>query len=111
METNEVKITRKWYTQFEKQQIIDHWKESGKSKREYCHESGVNYYTLMKGLSRKRKHKSPSSKRRQSDSCFLQVKLPPASTGNPFVRIYIGKTTVDLYDPVSSDFLFQLLRS
>jgi len=111
MEANVEKITKKGTTTLERQAIIGRWKESGKSKKEFCIESGINYYTLMSWLDPKKKHRAKSLKREQPEERFSEVKLPQKSPAALFARISFGKTSVDLFQVVSPDFLRRILNA
>jgi len=111
MEANVEKITKKGTTTLERQAIIGRWKESGKSKKDFCSENSINYYTLMSWLTPKKKHKAKQSKPIQEEESFSEVKLPSKFSSNLFARISIGKTSVDLFQPVSSDFLRRILNA
>lgn len=111
MVTSEVKITRKWHSAQERSEIINRWKESGKSKQEFCNEYGIKYHTLMKWLTRSRKHKFHRSNPGQPDHGFSLVKLVSGPTGSLFARICVGKLSVDLFQPVSPEYLLRFLKS
>ena len=111
METNSENILRKGTTPHERQAIIMRWKESGKSKKEFCSENGINYYTLMSWLTPKKKHKAKQSKPIHAEESFSEVKLPSKFSSNIFARISFGKSSVDIFQPVSPDFLLRLLNA
>jgi len=110
MEANEVKITKRSSSPQDRQAIIQHWKDSGKSKKEYCSENGINYYTLMSWLTPSKKHKLKQSKPEDPGERFSEIKLPTKSSEALFARISIGKTSVDLFQSVSPDYLRRLLN-
>ncbi|MBK6640375.1 MAG: hypothetical protein IPG39_03655 [Bacteroidetes bacterium] len=62
MEAKEVKSTKRGISQQERQAHLNNWKISGKSKKEYCLEQGINYYTFMSWLTPKKKNKVVRSK-------------------------------------------------
>ncbi|MBK7968577.1 MAG: hypothetical protein IPK08_06375 [Bacteroidetes bacterium] len=63
MEAKEVKSTKRGISQQERQAHLNNWKISGKSKKEYCLEQGINYYTFMSWLTPKKKNKVVRSNR------------------------------------------------
>lgn len=110
METSDEKFTKKGRTNQERQAIIEQWEASGKSKKEFCTEQGVNYYTLMSWLAPKKK-KFRQVKSVKTIDRFSEVKLPLKSTSDLFARISVGKVSLDIFQPVSTDFLLRLLHA
>ncbi len=111
MEAKEVKSTKRGISQQERQAHLNNWKISGKSKKEYCLEQGINYYTFMSWLTPKKKNKVVRSKPAPTVKGFSEVTLPIKSAGSPFARISYGKTAVEILHPVSPDFIRQLMNS
>jgi hypothetical protein len=109
METSEAKIAKKGTTSQERQTIIQRWRESGKSKKDFSNENNINYYTLMSWLTPPKKHKDKRTKSDLSGNQFSEIKLPPKSSESLFARIVTGKSSIELFQPVSPDFLRRIL--
>jgi hypothetical protein len=109
METNEATISLRGHSAKEKQQLIESWKQSGKSRMDFCKERGINYHTFISWINPKKQKKLPKVKPVKVSSGFSEVKLTSPVTGNLFAQIVIEKTQVNLFHPVSADFLKRLL--
>lgn len=111
METSDGKIVKKGTSPEQREAIIVSWKESGKSKKAFCSESGINYCTFISWLTPQKKHKVKQSKSEPLDARFSEIKLPRKSSEVLFARISLGKSSLDLYHPVSPDFLLRLMNA
>ena len=109
MESQALK-TKKGTSLPERQAIVQRWKESGKSKKDFCSENGINYFTLMSWLTPS-KNKAKQLKPPPTAEGFSEIKLLQKISPNLFARISMGKSSVDLYQPVSPDFLVRLLTA
>jgi hypothetical protein len=80
------------------------WMESGKSKKQFTDEQGINYMTFIGWFSTKKKKtvaKQPG---------FVPLKVPH-NVITPFAEISFSKGhRVVLHQPVSADFLQSLLK-
>ena len=90
----------------EKQQLIERWQQSGLNRYAFCKQNNLSYYSLMYWTRKKRvKNKAGSA-----IPGFIPVHLK--STGEQiFAQIETGSgKRVQIYQPVSANFLRQLLR-
>lgn len=98
MET-ENKIVKKGRSRAEKERLLLQWKESGKTRKEFCQEQGINYGTFATW---------PRECITPSESAFKEIKLGP-STQMLFAQVhYPGGIRMDFFQPVSSEFLRSL---
>ena len=110
MESDDAVVYKKGVSTQEKQALIESWKQSGKTKTIFCKERGVNYYTFMSWINPKKQTKSYKTRMQKDVPAFTEVKIASSTPGNLFARISVGKTSVDLFQPVSSDFIRRLLQ-
>lgn len=111
METGETSISKKEYTAAEKQALVASWKQSGQSMIAFSRTIGVNYHTFINWIKPKKQKKPVKAGRGKPASGFSEIVLPASDNGNLFARIAIGKTQLDIYRPVSADFLLRLLNA
>jgi hypothetical protein len=111
METSDGKMIKKGTSPEQREAFIVSWKESGKSKKEFCSESGINYCTFISWLTPQKKHKVKQIKSEPPAARFSEIKLPQKSSEVLFARLSLGKSSLDLFQPVSADFLKRLLGS
>lgn len=91
------------YTDLERQELIDQWKQSGKNKTEFCKENSLSYFSFCDWI-RKRK-RVPKTK-----SSFIPVKIKPNSE-KPFAEISLKSgTVITLYKEVNVAFLSCLVK-
>ncbi len=107
MEQNEATILKKGYSKEEKQELIASWQRSGKSRAAFSKDGGINYHTLISWTTSKKK-KQRSVKPEPASAGFSEVKLAPSTDGKLFARIGFGKTSIDIFQPVSSQYLKEL---
>jgi transposase-like protein len=102
----ELKNNRKHYTSLEKQELVEQWKQSGKSKLAFSKEIQVSYFTLchwVKGRDRSHKAKTRSS--------FLPVEIKP-ETSKTFAHLILKSgTSIQIHQPVESSYLVALLKA
>jgi hypothetical protein len=111
MEQTDATFIKKTYSLEEKQALIESWKQSGKSRMAFSKEHGINYHTLISWVAPKKKKQQIKVKRDNIPAVFSEVKMPPLNGSILFARISIGKTSIDLFQPVSSDFILRLLNA
>lgn len=111
METNGVIISHRGHSAEEKQLLIESWKKSGKSRMDFSKERGINYHTFISWINPKKQKKFPKVKPVNVSSGFSEVKIASPVKGNLFAQIVFEKTQLNLYQPVSADFLKRLLGS
>ncbi len=91
------------YSPEEKQQIIEQWKKSGLSRQDYCRQNNLSYYSLI--LWTKKKYNRSKSVPKE----FIPLKIKPCSE-NIFAQIEAAGKRIQLYQPVSANFLKQLMK-
>ena len=109
METGDTRIYKKEYSAAEKQALVTDWKQSGQTMMAFSRTIGVNYHTFINWIKPKKKQKSAKVGNEKLVAGFSEIAMPVLSNGNLFARVAFGKTQLDLYQPVSVDFLKQLL--
>lgn len=100
---------QKGRVRYNEEQINDYleqWKSSGKSQISFSKEAGLNYYTLNKWLS-DRKRKSKNVKERKTG--FSPIKVI-TEQGQAFAELKREGNTIIIFQPVSSDYLRALLK-
>lgn len=93
------------YTDLERQEFIEQWKQSGKNKAAFCKERSLSYYSFNDWV-RQRNRKSERSK-----SAFipLKVKNPESSI---FTQLILKNgITVNIYHQVEASYLAALIRA
>ena len=110
METIVTGSTKGRYSKQQREDFIRQWKASGMSKKEFCELHPINYYTFITWLNPKKQGSSIITASKQSKH-FSQMHLPPPVTSALFARIVTGKSTIELFHPVSGEFIRQLLHS
>lgn len=111
MEQTDGTFIKKTYSLEEKQALIEGWKQSGKSRMAFSKEHNINYHTLISWVAPKKKKQQIKVKSVSIPAGFSEVKMPTLNGSILFARISIGKTSVDLFQPVSSDFIMRLLQA
>ena len=111
MDQTDTTFIKKTYSLEEKQTLIESWKQSGKSRMAFSKEHGINYHTLISWVAPKKKKQQVKLKTERNQSGFSEVKIPTLNSSTVFARISIGKSSVDLFQPVSSDFILRLLNA
>ena len=98
MET-ENKIIKKGRSRQEKEELLSQWKQSGKSRKEFCQEQGINYGTFVTW---------PHEYNRKVKAGFKEVKLvQPAPS--LFAQVYFPSgIRVDIFQQFSSDYFRSL---
>jgi hypothetical protein len=102
----ELKNNRQHYTLLEKQELLEQWKQSGKSKLAFSKEIQVSYFTLCNWIkARNRNHKA------KTKSSFLPVEIKP-DTHKPFAHLILKNgTSIQIHQPVESSYLVALLKA
>jgi len=93
------------YSDLEKQEFIEQWKQSGKSKMTFCKEIGIGYYSLLDWVKRGKK------KPEKSKSLFAQLRVK--SSNEPiFARIILRDgSSVNIYQQVDPSFVRAILKA
>lgn len=96
---SENNIVKKGRSREEKERLLALWKESGKTRKEFCLEQGINYGTFATW---------PYESTRRTASAFKEIKLDQAS-GSLFAQVHFPSgVRIDFYQPLSPDFLISL---
>ena len=95
-------VEKKWRTRQEKDELITLWKQSGKSRKLFCNDHGLNYNNFV---SWHQQHKSKA----KSETGFSQVIVQ--SGEKIFAQLHLpGEIRIDLYQPLSAEFIRALLK-
>lgn len=93
------------YSDLEKQELIDQWNQSGKSKISFCKEQGLNYHSFNDWVRRRNRRKKSG----KSSSVPLSI---AATAGSNFATLTLKSgTRVILHQPVEAVYLLALLKS
>jgi transposase-like protein len=101
----EKNTTARSYTDLEREELIEQWKQSGQSKAAFCKELSVSYCSFNDWI--KRKHK----KEKSGKPSFVPLKIKTSSQTNFATLISRSGLTVNLHQPVASSYLLALLKA
>jgi hypothetical protein len=88
----------------EKQQLIELWKQSGKSKKAFAEEYGIKYLTFIDWVRRPDRNRS-SVKAKE----FIEI-TQPVATGI-FAEVHLsGGHRIIFHQPFSAEFLSRLIK-
>lgn len=91
------------HTAEEKEQIRQAWRQSGKSKKDFCTENGIKYMTFIAWFSKR--------KGKKSGFVPLEVKKPHSQAQGIFAELDLGKgRRVVFHREVGPHYLQQLLK-
>ena len=97
---NQNNVQKTWRTREEKQALILQWQQSGKSRKEFCEESGIGYNSLVSWCKEFRDRKVKSG--------FTEVKMTP--TISIFAQVHLpGGVKIDFYQPITAEFIRSFL--
>jgi hypothetical protein len=100
METSN-NVQKGWRTRQQKEEIILQWQQSGKSRKEFCEESGIGYNSLVSWCKQFKDQKASTGfaevKIHHESSLFAQVQLP-------------GGIKIDFYQPIPADFIRSFIK-
>ena len=96
---SETNIVKKGRSREEKERLLAQWKESGKTRKQFCEEQGINYGTFATW---------PRETTQVKTAAFKEIKLD--RTDNiPFAHIYFPNgIRIELFQSVSSEYLRSL---
>ena len=101
MET-ENNVEKKWRSRQEKEFLIAQWLQSGKSRKVFCVEHRLNYSSFVTW------HKEQKVKLK-AESGFTEVTVQ--SSERLFAQIHFpGELRIDLFQPLSHEFIRSLLK-
>jgi transposase-like protein len=93
------------YTDLEKQELIEQWKQSGKSKSSFCKERSLSYHSFNDWIRRRNRKKEKAT----PSFVPLKIKTPENSI---FAQIILKSgATVNLYLPVEASYLACLIKT
>lgn len=99
---NQPQQPRGHYSPEEKQQIIGQWKQSGLNRQAFCRANNLSYHTLIHWT------RKPRTRKQSKSSEFIPIKIK-SGTETIFAQIETGGKRIQLYQPVTANFLKQLL--
>jgi transposase-like protein len=98
-------IAPRRYTDLEKQELIQQWKESGKSKAAFCKERSIGYYTFNDWVKRR------IGKNKTTSSSFISLQVK-SSLPSDFATLTLKNgSTVSLHQRVEANYLMTLLKA
>ena len=98
----EHKVKKKWRPRQEKDELIALWKQSGKSRKLYCNDQGLNYNSFV---SWHQQHKAKG----KTETGFSEVIVQGGE--KMFAQLNLsGELQIDLYQPLSAEFIRALLK-
>lgn len=98
METDN-NVQKGWRTREQKEEIIKHWQQSGKSRKEFCDENQVSYNSLVGWCKQLRDQKASVG--------FSEVKIK--ETSGLYAQVHLpGGIRIDFFQCVPVEY-FQLL--
>ncbi|MEO7157059.1 MAG: hypothetical protein ABI039_05835 [Vicinamibacterales bacterium] len=101
MET-ENNVEKKWRSRQEKDALISQWQQSGKSRKAFCVEHGLNYNSFVTW------HKEQKVKLK-AESGFAEVTVQ--SNERLFAQIHLpGELRIDLFQQLSPEFIRSLIK-
>ncbi len=88
----------------QREDLIQEWKQSGKSKKKFCEEKGLKYMTFVTWKAKDQTNQTPAK-----DS-FLQVEVR-SETETLFAKVLLNNgTALHIYQPVEASYLSRLLK-
>ena len=95
-------IQKGWRTREQKKELILQWQQSGKSRKQFCLETGITYNSLVSWCKQ--------FKDENASSGFTELKLNHESTSLVAQLHLPGGIKLDFYQSPSADFIRSLLR-
>ncbi len=97
-------IAKQTFTASQREDLIQEWKQSGKSKKDFCVEKGLKYMTFVCWKSKDQTNQAPVK------NSFMQVAVrnePEAL----FAKLLLNNgTALHIYQPVEASYLSRLLK-
>lgn len=93
------------YSDLEKEELIEQWKQSGKNKSIFCKEQGVSYYSFNDWIKRRDK------KKQKAKTSFVSLKIK--NSQEPIFTQLVLKNgiTVNIFHRVEANYLATLLKA
>jgi len=93
------------FTDQQKQELIEQWKQSGKTKIDFCKERDLKYFSFVGWSSDKKK-----KKRSVDNSSFVPVKIS-RNTEALFAQLTLKNGAIlNIYHPVEAGYLSALVK-
>jgi hypothetical protein len=94
-------VQKGWRTRKQKEEIIQQWQQSGKSRKEFCEEHQINYNSLVGWCKQFKEQKTTPG--------FTEVKLKEAT--GLFAQIHLPSgIRIDFFQSVPSAYFQSLLK-
>ena len=95
------------YTDLEKAELIEQWKQSGKSRGKFCAEQGISHHSLNSWIY-KNKRRKPSLK---PGSSFVPLKVN-SQEGSIFIQMILNNgVKINVFKQVEASFIAALIKS
>jgi hypothetical protein len=99
---NQDNVQKNWRTRQQKDELIHLFQQSGKSRKQFCVDQKINYYTFGTWCEQKKKKKPVVVG-------FKEVKLP--SVSSVFAQVHLpGGIKIDFYQSIPADYFQSLIR-
>ena len=103
MET--ITTSHRHYTDLEREELIEQWKQSGKNKLAFCKEREIGYFSFNSWIKGKKK------KAMKVKSGFVSVKVKNQGENISAKFILKSGTIVNVYQALDADFISALLKA
>ena len=91
------------FTNEQREELVQRWQASGKSKKAFAHEQGIKYVTFMSWIV-KGQIKEPLE---NASHQFIPLQIPTATS---FAELTFGGKKIIFHQPVSAQYLRIILR-
>lgn len=99
---NQDNVQKNWRTREQKEELILQWQQSGKTRKKFCEEQEINYYTFGTWCETKKEKPIASSG-------FKEVKIQ--STRSVFAQVHLpGGIKIDFYQSVPAGYFQSFLK-
>jgi hypothetical protein len=101
METSN-NVQKGWRTREQKEEIILQWQQSGKSRKQFCEETGIGYNSLVGWCKQFKDQKASTG--------FTEVKLNHEPS--PLAQVHLpGGIKIDFYQTIPVEFIRSILKA
>jgi len=91
------------FTNEQREELIQRWKSSVKSKKQFADENGIKYMTFIDWVRKRQRKKSLETPSEQ----FIPLEIP---TYNSFAELHVSGRKIIFHQPVSAEYLKIILR-
>lgn len=96
-------VQKSWRTRQEKEELIVQWQQSGMSRKEFCHEKGITYNSLVSWCKQFKDKKTAPG--------FTEVKIPVVPASGLFAQLHLAKgIRVDIFHFVPVEYIQSLIK-